>query len=190
MTQSSLILCDTISLISVYSGWEGYQTSLVHAIAPLSRENLRFRPLPDRRSVGEIAAHIAFGRLDWFHRMDAPGSRELVAQAAGVWQPWGAVDKTVADDPAEIVKWLEAGWQMIETCLREWTVADLSHTYQQPYGGKIYAVSRQWTIWRIMAHDIHHGGQLSILLGMQGIELPELGDNGGHIIEVPLAEPS
>lgn len=84
--------------------------------------------------------------------------------------------------------WLQVGWQLIETCLSQWTVADLSQTYRQSYGGKTYAISRQWTIWRVMAHDIHHGGQLSVLLGMQGIELPELGDNGGHIIEVPLAE--
>ena len=178
------------SLITVYSGWDGYQTSLVHAITPLAQEHLRYRPAPERRSVGEIAAHIAFGRIDWFHRMGAPGSVELVALAKPVWQPWGQVDNSVEDDAAAIAHWLQASWQMIETCLNEWTVADLSQTYLQPYGGKTYAISRQWVLWRVMAHDIHHGGQLSVLLGMQGIELLELGDNGGHIIEAPLAEPS
>jgi hypothetical protein len=51
-------------------------------------------------------------------------------------------------------------------------------------------VSRQWTIWRIMAHDIHHGGELVLMLGMQGIDNFELGDLGGHIIEPPLAPQS
>ncbi len=179
---------ETQSLMAVYSGWDGYQRSLVAAIAPLSPEHLRYRPAPDRRSVGEIAAHIAFGRIDWFHRMGAPGSAELVAEAAPWWQPWGPVNDAIAERPDEIVRWLEAGWGMIENCLNRWTVEDLAQTYLQPYGGKTYAISRQWTIWRIMAHDIHHGGQLSILLAAQGIELPELGDNGGHIVEVPLAE--
>jgi len=184
------VTLETCSLMTVYRGWDGYHRSLVSAIAPLSRENLLYRPAPDLRSVGEIAAHIAFGRIDWFHRMGAPGSAELVEQAAPWWQPWGQVDNTVAESTAEIVRWLEAGWRMIETCLTQWTVADLSQTYLQPYGGKTYVISRQWTIWRIMAHDIHHGGQLSVLLAAQDIELPELGDNGGHIIEVPLADAS
>ena len=38
-----------------------------------------------------------------------------------------------------------------------------------------------------MAHDIHHGGQVAIMLGMQGIDIPELGDMGGHIVQTPLA---
>jgi uncharacterized damage-inducible protein DinB len=176
-------------LSTVYSGWDGYQRSLVSAIAPLSQEQLAYRPASERRSVGEIAAHIAFGRIDWFQRMGAPGSAELVAQAqeASVWKPWEEVSSAVSDSPTEIMYWLEASWKMIETCLNLWTVIDLEWSYLQPYGGKTYAVSRQWVIWRIMAHDIHHGGQLTILLAAQGIELPDLGDNGGHIVEAPLA---
>lgn len=175
------------TLMSIFSGWEGYQHSLVSAIAPLSRENLLYRPAPDQRSVGEIAAHIAFGRIDWFHRMSAPGAAELVAEAAPWWKPWGSVDKSVEESAAEIVRWLNASWGMIEANLNAWTPDDLAWTYHQPYGGKTYAVSRQWVIWRILSHDIHHGGQLTVLLAAQGIDLPELGHNGGHIVEVPEA---
>lgn len=179
---------ETPSLMAIFSGWDGYQQSLVSAITPLTLEHLRYRPASDRRSVGEIAAHIAFGRLDWFHRMGAPGTAQLVEQAAPWWQPWQEINPAIAENASEIAHWLQATWQMIETNLTQWTVADLSWTYPQPYGGKVYAVSRQWVIWRILSHDIHHGGQLSVLLAEQGIDLPELGHNGGHIIEVPLAE--
>ena len=85
---------------------------------------------------------------------------------------------------------MEATWQMIEHTLTHWTVADLGRTYQQSYQGKTYAISHQWTVWRIMAHDIHHGGQIAILLGTQGIEIPELGDLGGHLTQVSPVEPS
>jgi hypothetical protein len=54
----------------------------------------------------------------------------------------------------------------------------------------MYAVSRQWVIWRITSHDLHHGGELAILLGLQGIDIPDLGDQGGHLTELPLAEPA
>jgi uncharacterized damage-inducible protein DinB len=182
---------DTLpSLMAVFEGWEGYNTSLVKAIAPLSREQLAWRPAPRMRSVGEVAGHISFGRIDWFHRMRAPGSGELAARCAGFLRPGGEIapESGITTDPAELVRWLDLTWRMIEKNLEEWMVADLPKTYLHTYQGKTYAISRQWTIWRIMAHDIHHGGQLSVMLGMQGIELPELGYAGGHLTEPPPVE--
>jgi uncharacterized damage-inducible protein DinB len=171
------------SLMSVYAGWDSYQTSLVHTVAPLSPDQLRYRPAPQLRSVGEIASHIGLGRIDWFQRMDAPGSAALASQAAAL-----PSQASIAENPAEVLAWLEKSWQMIEQTLTTWTVADLARTYLHPYRGKTYAISRQWTIWRIMAHDLHHGGELAMLLGIQGVAVPELGDLGGHLTEPPLAE--
>ena len=94
----------------------------------------------------------------------------------------------IADQPIELVRWLEMSWQMIELTLQQWTVADLSKTYKHTWMGKTYAVSRQWTIWRILTHDVYHGGQLSLMLGMQGIEAFELGDLFGHITPLPLID--
>ncbi len=170
-------------LKQVYEGWEGYQRSLVDAVAPLAREQLAWRPAPDQRSVGELASHIAVGRIDWFNRMGAPGSAELVRQAAAAGS-----ESTMAQDASALVHWLEASWDMISTTLDQWTVSDLHKTYQLSFQGQIYAISRQWTIWRILSHDIHHGGQLAIMLGIQGIAIPELGDLGGHLTMPPLAE--
>lgn len=44
------------------------------------------------------------------------------------------------------------------------------------------------TIWRIMCHDIQHGGQLAQMLGMQGLDVPELGELVGHLTEPPVVE--
>ncbi|HEY6408461.1 MAG TPA: DinB family protein, partial [Ktedonobacteraceae bacterium] len=141
------------SLMSVYEGWDGYQVSLVRAIAPLSIEQLAYRPALHLRSVGEIASHISLGRIEWFQRMHAPGSAE-VAEEAAAWEP----EEAVVEHAAELVRRLEASWQMIEKTLTQWSVADLAQTFRHSYQGKTYAVSHQWIIWRIMAHDIHHGG--------------------------------
>jgi uncharacterized damage-inducible protein DinB len=67
-------------------------------------------------------------------------------------------------------------------------VADLAQTYQHTWNGDVYNISRQWTIWRILTHDVHHGGQIALMLGMQGIEVFELGDLFGHITLPPLAD--
>jgi uncharacterized damage-inducible protein DinB len=179
------MLADAHSLMTVYNGWDGYQISLVRAIAPRSREQLMWRPAPHLRSAGDLARHISEGRMGWFHRTFGEGS-VAVASRVAAWQPKDAVE----ENPVELVGGLEATWQMIEDALTGWTVADLAQTFPLSYRGKDYALPRQWILWRVMAHDLHHGGELAVTLGTQGIALPELGDEGGHLTPPPRAEPS
>lgn len=169
----------------IFEGWDSHQESLVRAVAPRSPRELAYRPAPKLRSVGELASHLSLGRIGWFARMGAPGSAALARAAAG-WAPEAAI----VEDAAELVRRLEVTWRMIADTLAQWTIGDLAQTYRHTYWGNTYAVSRQWTIWRIMAHDLHHGGELAVLLGLQGIAIPELGDLGGHLTEPPLADPA
>lgn len=182
------------SLAAIFAGWDGYQTSLVHAVAPLTAAQLAWRPAPQLRSVGELVRHIALGRITWFRRMEAPGSAD-VAGRVEVWQEdsdgnrqivESAVD--IAGDAGKLVEWLQATWAMIAQTLDRWDVADLAESYRHTWNEQTYAISRQWTVWRIFAHDIHHGGELSLMLGMQGIEAFELSVLGGHITLPPLTE--
>src|SRR5436309_3435863 len=112
------------SLMTVYKGWDGYGVSLVRAIAPLSRDQLIYRPASHLRSAGEIARHISEGRFGWFRRtfgLSSAGDANLVI----AWRPEDAIQ----EQPAELVKGLEATWRMIEDALNRWTVADLAQTY-------------------------------------------------------------
>jgi uncharacterized damage-inducible protein DinB len=166
----------------------------VNAIAPLTRQQLAWRPAAHLNSVGELARHISFGRITWFGRMDAPGSAELAARITA-WEKDSDENRNIAESAfpiteqaAELVHWLEDTWQMIELTLKTWDVSDLAKTYRHTWNGDTYAVSRQWTIWRMLTHDVHHGGQISLILGMQGIQAFELGDLFGHITLPPLAD--
>jgi len=178
---------DPMPLKMVFLGWNGYQTSLLHAVAPLNAGQLAFRPqsAPGSditfRSAGELVTHISQGRVDWFTHMGSPGIQEIGQQLAAVRETAGA-----APIASELVRQLEISWQAIANVLEQWTTADLTRTYPHTYWGKTYAVSYQWTIWRILTHDVQHGGELALLLGMQGVHLPELGDLGGHLTEPPL----
>jgi len=98
-------------------------------------------------------------------------------------------DNAIQENSAELVAGLEASWRMIEDALSRWTVADLDETFPLAFQGTDYALPRQWILWRVMAHDLHHGGELAVTLGMQGVDLPELGDQGGHLTPPPLANP-
>jgi len=187
---------DTTSLAEVFHGWEGHQASLVSAVAHLTREQLLWRPADGLNSVGELARHISLARINWFERMGAPGSVDLADQIE-VWEHDSHGNRyiiesavAIAEQAGELVHWLEATWQTIEETMQSWTVSDLARTYRHTWRGTTYAVSHQWTIWRILTHDVHHGGQLSLMLGMQGIQAFELGDLFGHVTLPPLAAPA
>jgi len=175
-------------LSEVFSGWEGYQTSLVHAVGPLTEEQLAWKPSEKVRSIGELARHIATGRINWFVRMKAPGSEELAKRITNWdYDPHGngyIVEKAIDidRDAEKLVTWLEDTWGMISRTLAEWTVDDLDVTYRHVWRGDAYEITRQWTVWRIMAHDIHHGGQIARILAERGIEAFELRGLGGHIV--------
>lgn len=183
-----------MSLMQIYEGWEGHQTSLVHAIASLTPEQLRWRPAENLHSVGELARHISLGRLVWFLRMNAPGSASL-AETIDAWEVDGDGNRHIVESAlpiaataVDLVHWLKITGEMVANTLQSWHVSDLSQTYRHTWNGDVYNVSRQWTIWRILTHDIHHGGQIALMLGMQGIAVFELGDLFGHITLPPLAE--
>jgi uncharacterized damage-inducible protein DinB len=194
MTPENQMAVETDNLLTVYHGWDSYQQSLLAAVAPLTPEQLGWRPAPHLRPVGEVVRHIALGRVNWFMRMDAPGSRAL-ADRIDDWEedPHGnryVIEDAVVDagDHAGLTGWLKASGEMIDQTLRQWTLADLQRTFRHTWRGQEYDIPYQWVLWRIMAHDIHHGGELVAMLGMQGLETFELGDLGGHLVEPPLAE--
>lgn len=78
---------------------------------------------------------------------------------------------------------------MIQATLDAWTPYDLAATYRHTFRGTTYTVTRQWTLFRILAHDIHHGGQLSLLLDTQDADAPDLIYLGGHIVECEVDRP-
>ena len=181
MTKNS----DTLQV--VLDGWNGYQESLVKAVKPLTQEQLTWRPTDNLQTLGEIVRHISLGRITWFRRMDAPGSAQIASQV----DDW-ATDSDgnqhiiegkieITDQAAALANWLELSWQMIDQTLNTWTAADLSHSFRYIWNGTAYALTRQWILWRILSHDIHHGGECSLMLGMQGIEAFELSVLFGHI---------
>ena len=181
------------ALAKIFEGWGGYHASVVRAIAPRRPDQLTWRQSRATRSLGETARHISTSRIEWFLRMGAPGSRELADRITG-WEVDEDGNRNIipdsvvaADDAAKLVHWLEVTWEMIDRSLQGWHVEDLWLTYRHKWQGETYAVSRQWTIWRIMAHDIHHGGQIARMLALQDIEAFELRDLGGHVVLPPLA---
>lgn len=149
-------------LTMAYAGWDNYQRLMAAAIAPLTAEQLALRAAPQLRSIGELAAHIIAVRFRWFHMVFGVSGDELAP--LGTWDRVATTHRT-----AELVEGLEATWRMIEEALESWRTADLTEIMRGTHRGEPYELSRQWVIWHVIEHDLHHGGELSFSLGMHGL---------------------
>ena len=163
----------TLPLITFYKGWETYQQSLVETIAPLSPEQLAFPAASHQWTIGMLTQHIVANRVWWFQVWMGEGSPDLAPIAH--WDPADEVKQSPLD-AAELVAGLEATWRMIAGALARWTHADLGHVFQPPAALReeerenFPPFTRQWIVWHVLEHEIHHGGELSLALGGLGLE--------------------
>ena len=145
----------------VFQSWLDYQEALKRAIQPLSPNQLQHRPFPGRRTAGEIAEHIVFGRA--LHT-----SRALEGHAdADALRP--LIDWEKPADPArsasEIVEALDLSWGVIERFVKRG--ASMNEVDAR------YEAAAQ-VIWGLLDHDLPHAGQLSMVLraaGLRGVEI-------------------
>ncbi len=159
---------DSRTLDTIYENWKLYQDHLKNAIAPLTDEQLALRAAPNLRSIGENAAHIMGARIGWFTRLLGEGDDELKSMPR--WDAPGQPTRTAI----ELVAGLDLSWKLMAGCLARWNAEDMQQTFMRERDGKTYELSRSWVIWHLLEHDLHHGGEISLTLGMHGLEAPDI----------------
>jgi uncharacterized damage-inducible protein DinB len=156
---------ENFTLTTFYSSWKEYQNHLKEALAPLTAEQLALRAAPDLRSVGENAMHIIGCRIGWFTMtLGEDGGANAQAFAS-----WGERESSGVPTAAELVQALDQTWQLMADCLARWSPADMQQTFPDDWDGKIVHLSRAWVVYHVLEHDLHHGGEVSLTLGMHGI---------------------
>jgi uncharacterized damage-inducible protein DinB len=160
---------NTISPWNFYKGWDIYQSHLVRAIEPLTTEQLELRISPNLRSIGLLAKHIVRTRANWLALAIGEGGLDKDVAAIAQWKHDGDVPST-----AELVRGLEVTFRAWQECLERWTLEGLEYIFRGEWGGEPYELSRQWIIWHVLEHDLHHGGELSFSLGAHGLAAPDL----------------
>ncbi len=152
----------------VYENWRGYQEKLRDCIAPLTDEHLMLQPAAHLWPLGQLVQHIIAVRAGWFS-----GTLQDDDEAMNAYMAWGQRDspKRSAD---ELVRGLDATWAFIDARLHRWTPDDCTKTFPDEWDGQVYEVSRSWVIYHVLEHDLHHGGEVSLILGMHGLRGPNL----------------
>ncbi len=157
-----------MTLATFYSGWGEYQAMLIDAIAPLSAEQLALRAGPALRPVWLLAAHIVAARVWWFQGWMGEGDATLAEL-----DPWDD-DDAPPRAATELVDGLERTGRMITGCLGRWTPAMLDDPFVRQRGGASETETRGWIVWHVMEHDLHHGGELFLTLGLHGLPTPDM----------------
>jgi len=159
-----------LSLSPFYAGWDLYQQKLVKAIAPLTVEQLATRPSPHYWSVGMIMTHVVANRTWWFHKKMGEGLADIADYT--LWDNAVCEENFNPNHSAlTLVTGLERTWQMIHNTLARLTPADLqeSITIRNWLGEERPPQTRQQIIWGTLEHDIYHGGEISYMLGANGL---------------------
>ena len=147
---------------TIYDGWHTYQQALLEAIAPLTRAQLGLRAGPGLRSVQQIAQHMIGARARWFYMLMGEGGEAF--EALGRWDRPGAPSRSAE----ELASGLERTWAGMQEAIGRWTDEQWQQTWPGEEGDPD-TVTRQWVIWHLIEHDVHHGGEISLTLGAHGV---------------------
>jgi uncharacterized damage-inducible protein DinB len=152
--------------IDYFSGWEKHNELLVKALAPLHEEELSWAPGPNLWPVRRLANHIVAARAWWFGGW--------MGEEVETLSPLIDYDDEAGADQrqaAAICNALDASWASLRSCLGIWTDEDLEDQFQRPTPnreGERPWRTRRYIIWHVAEHDLHHGGEISLILGMHG----------------------
>jgi uncharacterized damage-inducible protein DinB len=154
-------------LSTFYAGWDRFNDELAAIIAGLDRDQLALRAVPAMWSVRQHAGHIVGVRAWWFNAWMDAGGEDLARLI-----DFDEGEEAERRDAPAIAAELRSSWASVASALDGWTEADLAERFQRPepneHGERPWR-TRQWIIWHIVEHDIHHAGEISQILGMHGL---------------------
>ena len=147
---------------SLFGHWSDVRQGLYQALDMLSTDQLAFMPRQGLWSLHETICHIAGGEDSWFR---CYVTREVSSWEEASYQP--------ADypTPAALKALLLQVHQRVEAMYASDADARLAQLVTLPWGP---TVSHEWVVWHILEHEIHHRGEVYLMLGLLGMEAPDV----------------
>ncbi|GHO49372.1 DinB family protein [Ktedonospora formicarum] len=161
-------------LVTFYrQGWENHHQALIASITPLTQEQLSLPVAPHHTSIGELLAHMVDARISWFHGWMGESNKAMIH-----WHEERLRNTLTTYEATELAASFEESWQVISSAMERWNFADLERVFPAAHQAWLQsqgfeeepAHTRQWIVWHVLEHEIHHGGELSLALGTHGLE--------------------
>jgi uncharacterized damage-inducible protein DinB len=144
-----------MKLDDLFSHWKVVRRGLVESIDMFTDEELAYRPYQDSRSVGEIMLHIANAEEGWFGY--------VLKKQGDAWPGHASLDQYPTRKAIKSL--LEQVHKGTTAYLAGLNISALDNVVALPWGGE---VSIGYVIWHVIEHEIHHRGELSLILGQLG----------------------
>lgn len=143
------------------SEWGRIRAKLMETIDNLQEEDLAFRPFEGSWTVRELLVHIAHEEMGEF--------RYGILQELDQWPAAYAVEEYTSI--SSIKGLLEQVHKPVVAYLKTLADSDLERTVDAPWGNS-YRLGEM--IGHIVEHEIHHRGELSLILGLLGRPAPDV----------------
>ncbi len=144
-----------MKLARVFSHWDQVRVDLLTTIDQFQDSELVFTPFDSSWPVGQIMLHIGSAEAGWFSYVVG---QELVE--------WPIFELTAYSSRESIKSLLDDIHFQTKAKLTRWDLDDLDRQIQLPWNNRKLSLS--WIIWHVLEHEIHHRGELSLVLGLLG----------------------
>lgn len=139
--------------------WPLVREGLFQALGQLTDEQLAFAPRERLWSLGQIAVHIAEAEEGWF--------RHVVTGELSEWPHYRPADYPSV---AAVKALLEEVHGRTIAYLESLDEAGLERVIEVSWG----QFSLRWVCWHVLEHEIHHRGEIFLLLGLLGMAAPDV----------------
>jgi uncharacterized damage-inducible protein DinB len=138
-----------------FSHWAQVRADLLSTLDEFEDQELNFAPYEGSWSVGEIALHIANAEEGWF--------QYVLKKEMDEWPD----EYSLEDYPtlAAIKSLLSEVHSRTDKYLDSLEADAAKRVVETPWGTTI---TLGWVVWHVLEHEIHHRGELSLMLGMLG----------------------
>jgi uncharacterized damage-inducible protein DinB len=141
-------------LSAFFSHWNQIHADTLAVIDKFSQDELTYTAYEGGMSVGRIALHIADAEEGWFRLVATNGRAAWPSDYTLANYPTkGAIQSLLADVHNQTMAYLDT-----------LTIADLDTVIDSAWG----QFSLRFIIWHVIEHEIHHRGELSLILGILG----------------------
>jgi uncharacterized damage-inducible protein DinB len=145
----------------LFAHWAEVRQGLYQALHKLTDAQLEFVPRQGLWSLGAVARHIANAEEGWFRYAV---TRELAQWPAEYTAEEYATVESIKGLLAEVHARTEAYLTGVD-------VVDVDQVRELPWSEQL---SLRQIIWHVLEHEIHHRGEIYLMLGLIGMEAPDV----------------
>jgi uncharacterized damage-inducible protein DinB len=138
----------------IFAHWKQVRRGLIWTVDQFNDAELVNMPFESSWPIGKIILHIASAEEGW------------IQAARGDFSGWPKFGLEKYGDLESIKKLLNRVHVGTVELLDRLETTDLEREVDLPWSVKTRSMS--WIIWHVLEHEIHHRGELSLILGLLG----------------------